>query len=331
MCYNIRPIESGETSIFDLDSNRNGGEHLKRGALFLASAVLHAVLIYGAFTTRWNFKIFDTGKKTREAFLAPRDIIPYPMSLSSANRFLKPGENPNDVPGRGESNQTGVVEPPAKARSAEPKAEANPAAGGEAGGTGTPAGGGGTGPGGPPGVFSGFKLTYPADAKISLAIPASKVEDTLLSPGRYQTRTDIDFSRYLNSGGLAGGPGAGSGGSGRGRPSQRARRQPGNPAVSMSIPKADLSHWGETVLNKVQRNWALAPGAGSGWKGEVGISVLVAKSGEVLAVELDAPSKIEILDQAAVKSLWAASPFPPLPTAYSPSRLEVYFVFKYGD
>lgn len=288
-------------------------------------------MIYGAFTTHWHYKIFDTGKKTREVFLAPPDIIPYPLSMSSPNRLLKPGQDPNDIPAGGEASRARVAETPAQAVSVEPKIKPGPPAGGETGGTGTPAAGGGSGPGGLPGVLSGFKLTYPSDAKISLAKPASKVEDTLLSPGRYQTRTDIDFSRYLRSGGQAGAPGSGNGVSGGGRPSQRARRQPGNTAVSMSVPQADLSQWAETVLNKVQRNWALAPNAGSGWKGEVGISVLVARSGEVLAVELDTPSKVEILDQAAVKSLQAASPFPPLPAGYSPSSLEVYFVFKYGD
>jgi TonB family protein len=194
--------------------------------------------------------------------------------------------------------------------------------------------------GGLPGPYTNFRLTYPADARISLSKSAGKIEDKYLPPpSHYRTRTDIDFSKYARKGALTspappGGPGEGPGGSGSGRPGQagrRARRPTPGGSVALNVPGVDFSAWGEIVLNKIQRNWALDAGLGTAWKGEVGVFVLVAKNGDLLAVEIDAPTKIEFLDQAALQAVRSSGPFPPLPLKYLNSSLEVYLVFKYGD
>lgn len=101
--------------------------------------------------------------------------------------------------------------------------------------------------------------------------------------------------------------------------------------MALNVPSVDFSAWGEIVLNKIQRNWALDAGLGTAWKGEVGVTVLVARNGELLAVEIDAPTKIDFLDQAALRAVRSSGPFPPLPAKYLNSSLEVYLVFKYGD
>jgi TonB family protein len=58
---------------------------------------------------------------------------------------------------------------------------------------------------------------------------------------------------------------------------------------------------------------------------------MVSRDGQVLGADLDSPCKIDVLDQAALKAVTAASPWPPLPEGYTSSSLEVYLVFRYGD
>jgi len=201
------------------------------------------------------------------------------------------------------------------------------AAADEAGSRASAASGGGTTPAPAAGDAAGgwFRLTYPAtEAKISLTKPASSIEDALVPPGLYR-----DYSRANLS---AAGSGAEIGGGRTARQAvPRARRSAGRGGVAIKLPSLDFKPWAGQVLEKIQKNWALPGGSGSGWKGEVGVRVTVAGTGQVLGIDLDAPTKIELLDQAALKAVAAASPFPALPDAFTSSSLEVYFVFRYGD
>ena len=191
-----------------------------------------------------------------------------------------------------------------------------------AGGTGGDRAGEAAGPG-------GFGLRYPsADAKISLNKSAASIEDTLIPPGLYRDFSKVDLSKTEGRAQEALG---GGGGRAVGQAVPRAKRQTGRSAAVLKLPGLDFKPWAEQVLNAIQKNWALPLDLGSGWKGEVGVRVMVAKDGRVLGADLDAPTKIELLDQAALKAITAAAPFPPLPASYAPSSLEVYFVFRYGD
>ncbi len=255
-----------------------------------------------------------------EAILVAPDVFRYPLRLSERAQPPAAGAEPESAFARpGEKTAEEGREPDrAKIPPERIPAETGPGA----------AGGAAPGAGGLP---AEFKLTYPSDSKIALSRPASKVEDTLVSPNRYRTRTDIDFSKYLENEMTAGNrnpPGSASSG---GTPQQRARRRTSGGAVSLSVPKIDFSPWAAAVLNKIQRNWILPAEVGTAWKAEVGVTVLVAKSGELLAVEIDVPSKIELLDEAAARAIRASGPFPALPAALPDSSLEVYFVFQYGQ
>lgn len=170
-----------------------------------------------------------------------------------------------------------------------------------------------------------FKLTYSAaDAKISLAKPASSIEDVLVPPGLYRDYSGLNLSMAS--------PRAGGGEGRKVRQAvPRAKSSAGRGAVAIQLPSLDFKPWAGQVLEKIQRNWALPGGSGSGWKGDVGVRLVVARDGQVLGADLDAPSKIELLDQAALKAVAAASPLPALPDAYKSSSLEVYLVFRYGD
>jgi protein TonB len=115
----------------------------------------------------------------------------------------------------------------------------------------------------------------------------------------------------------------GSGGRGGGQ----ARRA----SVSINVRNYNLAPWASDVLNRIQRNWSVAQTGESHWKGEVGIFVLMAKNGELLAIELESTSKIDVLDQAAMKSLQLSAPFPALPADFPNASLEMIFAFHYGD
>jgi TonB family protein len=299
--------------------------------------VLHALVLYAALTTHWHYTIFSYREKPREAILVPRDVARFASAKAQPDRGIAARSGPvKETPG------AAVAEPGAKPGAAAKEGPNDVAAKAAA-----PAGPGEPGlfaPAGPlagaAGPYTAFKLTYPADARISLSKSAGQIEDRYLPPpSHYRTRTDIDFSKYAERSGLlstlpSDRPGEGPGGAGGGRPGQagrRARRSSPGGSVGLNVPGVDFAAWGEIVLNKIQRNWALDSGLGTAWKGEVGVSVLVAKNGDLLAVELDAPTKIDFLDQAALRAVRSSGPFPALPAKYAESSLEVYLVFKYGD
>jgi TonB family protein len=56
----------------------------------------------------------------------------------------------------------------------------------------------------------------------------------------------------------------------------------------------------------------------------------MARNGDLLAVEIETPSKVDALDQAALRALQASGPFPPLPADFPKSSLDMVFVFQYG-
>ncbi|MCX6560291.1 MAG: TonB C-terminal domain-containing protein [Candidatus Aminicenantes bacterium] len=303
---------------------------VRRAALFFLSVLAHAVLIFAAFNVRGYYKIFTYADKARDAFLAPREIFRYPLALRSSPRPTagRPGSEAIAATiGPGVQPDRTAAPPAAGARQTGSKtAAANPAVGsGEPSG----AGPGGEARSGAGGGRDGFKLAYPsADAKISLSKSAASIEDSLVPPGLYRDYSKVDLNK---TSGRGEGPGGGGGGGPVvGQAVPRAKRQTGRDAVVVKLPGIDFKPWAEIVLNKIQKNWALPLSAGSGWLGETGVRVLVAKNGQVLSAELDAPTKVEILDQAALRAILASGPFPALPASYPQSSLEVYFVFRYG-
>lgn len=264
----------------------------------------------------------------REAVLLPRESVRYPLALRVSPR---PSPDVGDEGGAIETPRAdeAAAAPEARTREAGRTAASEPPAGGQASGR---EAGPGAGPGSAAGEAAGpggFGLRYPAaDAKISLNKSAASIEDTLVPPGLYRDYSKVDLSKTegRTDEALSGG-----GGPAVGRAVPRAKKQTGRSAAILRLPGLDFKPWAEAVLNQIQKNWALPLNQGSGWKGEVGVRVLVAKDGRVLGADLDAPTKIELLDQAALKAVGAAAPFPALPSSYPQSSLEVYFVFRYGD
>jgi len=316
-------------------------EYTKKAAILLVSAVLHGLLFYFVLYTKFHYRIYRYDKSgVATVVLLTKDAIPFPK-VPKSGALVSPGPEPLIVkPGRTRAG-TALAEGAAAA----PAAKSEPAA---------PAGGGGevgkAGPPGlpaaeskgeagaertsavPPGVSSGFGLTYSLGSQLKLTKPAETSIDEILRPSRYRTRTDIDFSKYLRpepgamapsgrigiGGSSAGGVGAGGQGPGRGA------------SVTLNVARYDLVPWAMGVMTKIQQNWTLTNPEDSGYKAEVRVAVMMARNGELLAVEIETSSKVEGLDQAAIRALQASGPFPALPADFPKSSLDMVFVFQYG-
>ena len=166
-----------------------------------------------------------------------------------------------------------------------------------------------------------------------MAKPSENSIEELLRPGRYRSWSDVDFSKYLGQVKKAEGGESGSGVRSGGVTGSVGGRLPGPFRGSGAVPnivKYDFTPWANAVVIKIQRNWSLGPDAFSGFIGEVGVTILMSRTGELLAAEVSESSKSDLLDQAALKAVRLSAPFPPLPSDFPNSSLEMYLVFQYG-
>lgn len=86
------------------------------------------------------------------------------------------------------------------------------------------------------------------------------------------------------------------------------------------------------VLAAVRRNWfAVIPeSARMGRRGRVQIQFAIAKNGSVPKLVIATPSGADALDRAAVASISASNPFPPLPPAFTGSEVRLQLSFMYN-
>ena len=296
--------------------------------------MLHGTGFYVLLHLKFNYKIFSTKTKATVVPFVPEGMIQLPKiprritaaPVSEEPVTVKPGrptqaseaaagetakperQKPGAQPGAG----------PASERPQVPSSDvqARPGARGEPGATGVP--------------YSGFRLTYPKDSPLNLAKPSENSIESLLRPDRYRSWAGADFLKYLGKikGPTAGlGPGAGQPGPGGGGGSS------GPPRGGRTVPnivRYDFTPWANEVVIRIQKNWSLGQEAFAGYIGEVGVTVMMSKAGELLAVEIGESSKIDLLDQAAVKAVRLSAPFPSLPPDFPNSSLEMYLVFQYG-
>ena len=86
------------------------------------------------------------------------------------------------------------------------------------------------------------------------------------------------------------------------------------------------------VLSAVRRNWwAVMPeSAKLGRQGRVGIQFSVARNGSVPKLVIVGNSGTEAFDRAAVASISASNPFPPLPTEFRGEQIRLQLNFAYN-
>lgn len=86
------------------------------------------------------------------------------------------------------------------------------------------------------------------------------------------------------------------------------------------------------VLASVRRNWlAIIPeSARFGRRGRVQVQFIVARNGGVPKLVISMPSGADALDRAAVASISASNPFPPLPAEFKGPEVRLQLSFSYN-
>jgi len=304
-------------------------DYIRKISIFLISVALHIAGFDFILHYKFTYKIYNFRDKAVAAFIIPKEKLVAP-GVASRTAEAAAGEAVSAGPEAGRSSKSagpaGAQPPPAQ-----PREMPSPQAGRS------------QGPGGPSGasfeargelreskiLSSGFRLTIPPKTGLDLSRAKGNLEDSYLPSDKYRARTDIDFSPYLFPGGPA--SSAAGAGSGSGRPGKTgARAYIGGGTAPAAIRRIDLSAWANAVLNRIQKNWSIAVSGDFVWKGEVGITVMIGKNGNLTLIEVIASSKVDALDRAALRALELSAPFPALPADFPDSNLEVYLIFQYG-
>ncbi len=291
--------------------------------------ILHIAGFSVVLHLKFTYRIYDLKQKSVSAFIVPKEKIVLPRS-DKLPAGLPPGEalGAKEIAGGGGSGagRAGLGEKPAGSKAPSGAQAARP-------GGATPAV---QSPFEVKGEIkesrnfsSGFGLLIPPKSKLDLTKAKENFEESYLPRDKYQVRSDINFGKYLYPGGaISGTPG---GGGRPGRPGKKGAQAFIGGAAPPNVQKYDFSPWANAVMNRIQKNWSIAAPGDFAWKGEVGITVVIGKNGNLTLIEVIASSKIDALDQAAVRALELSLPFPALPADFPNSSLEVYFIFQYGD
>ena len=116
----------------------------------------------------------------------------------------------------------------------------------------------------------------------------------------------------------------------------RQPQLPGTPGSSLELLSdpmgVDFKPYLIQILARVRKNWfAIIPEtARMGVRGVVLLQFIIARDGHLEKVVIAVPSGTESLDRAAVASLSASVPFPPLPQDFRGKEVRLQFSFKYN-
>jgi TonB family protein len=306
-----------------VESNISGDKslYIRRIVIFLVSAALHAAGFYAILHVKLNYKIYKYQGRIIPAIILPEESIA--MMRFQEPRTAAPAKPPALI----KPSRTGQLGEQGAAPGVQPAEKLPAGPGGES--SGSRAGPGGTAL--PGGASPGFRLVYPKGSRLDLSKSGESPVGPLLRPNRYTAGAGKNLAQYTRSGAaFPSGPGAvGSGGPGRGgaRGSGAAR----GAALPENIVRYNFSPWANAVMNKLQQNWSIYQAGEGPWRGEVGISVTIAKNGDVLAAEVQDTSHIDLLDQAALRAVALSAPFPPLPADFPADSVAIYFVFQVGN
>lgn len=132
--------------------------------------------------------------------------------------------------------------------------------------------------------------------------------------------------------GRAGGPGLGSGDSAAQFRNYDPNFSTEAPLILSDTRGVDFGPYLARVVFNVRRNWySMIPVAARlGQKGRVAIIFEILKDGSVPELRLVGTSGSDPLDRAAVGSIRASNPFPPLPDEFTGNHLVLQFIFLYN-
>ncbi|HLK20440.1 MAG TPA: TonB family protein [Bryobacteraceae bacterium] len=116
----------------------------------------------------------------------------------------------------------------------------------------------------------------------------------------------------------------------------RTPQIPGTPGSSLELLSdpmgVDFKPYLTQILARVRKNWfAVIPeSAKMGNRGIVLLQFIIDRTGQVPKLVIATPSGAESLDRAAVASISASVPFPPLPQDFKGREVRLQFSFKYN-
>jgi TonB family protein len=166
---------------------------------------------------------------------------------------------------------------------------------------------------------------------VGAAVPSPQPRIALPSGGVQETVRSI--VKGAGGAGLTVGDVPGSGGVTEGALQSPRPGRPGSSLELLSDPKGvDFRPYLVQVLAAVRRNWyAVMPeSARLGARGRVVIQFIISRSGQVPKLVIATPSGFDALDRAAVASISASNPFPPLPAEFSGQEIRLQLVFSYN-
>ena len=174
-----------------------------------------------------------------------------------------------------------------------------------------------------------FELDLPTDYKLDLSLSSGKTKNTSGEAAKENLKRNINLLKYSYSNFSNVFPlkvKRTTGRYGFGSSTQHGR-------ASFKAEGYDILPWAEKVVNKIQKNWNIpfAVAQKMSAKGVVGISVIFEKNGILSSAEIVHTSMVPFFDEAALKALKLASPFPDLPADFPNKKLEAYFEFRYND
>jgi TonB family protein len=133
---------------------------------------------------------------------------------------------------------------------------------------------------------------------------------------------------------MVGDPGAGLGGYGEGLNLPPSPGVPGSALELKSDPMGvDFRPYLTQILATIRRNWyAVMPESVKlGRRGKVGLLFAITRSGSVSKVTWAFQSGADALDKAAIASISASNPFPPLPAEFKGERIVLQLNFAYNQ
>lgn len=89
----------------------------------------------------------------------------------------------------------------------------------------------------------------------------------------------------------------------------------------------DLGPWAEKVVASVQKLWFLKPSQMETTEGQIKVSAVIGRKGELLSARIVDSSPFPLLEDSALNALKMSAPFPSLPEAFPGENLEILLVF----
>jgi hypothetical protein len=286
---------------------------------------VHFGLVYIAFHYRYTYKFYPEMEEVREVYIATEKIL-VPENLAGVTESSPASDVPREVaPER--SSETHASRDKDTESPEKREAQTGPDIHIESGKI-TPSSSEEMTFNSRP--LSNFRLVPHKESPIDL-FPLPKGGDNVIENiGKDYVKKYIDLSKYLNPG-MPGSLSSGRKSVSGALRSGTSRRGSPKKKLSYDLDDYDLTPWARDAVDRIQRNWVISSSRTEQViKDDVGITVIIKKTGEVVSYEITDPSEDKLLEQAAMDALNKSAPFPGLPDNFPYEELELYFVFRYS-